>query len=221
MGQNVANGAALRVERTRKAILAAAGKLFLRDSFLRTSMDEVAETASVSKQTVYAHFASKEALFLEFVHALVGAAGDEIRQRLAGPETGWPLADYLADFARHQLAIVLTPELMQLRRLAIAEAGRFPDLGRMLHKMGPARSIELLQAAFRHYAALGQLQLDDPEEAASNFNWLVMGGPVNDAMMLGPEAIPPAARLEAHALECVRIFLAAYSPPQGLTPGSG
>lgn len=219
MGTNVANGAALRVERTRKAILAAARKLFLRDSFLRTSMDEVAEAAAVSKQTVYAHFGSKEALFLEFVHTLAGAAGDEIRERLAGPDSGRPVADYLTDFAHHQLAIVLTPDLMQLRRLAIAEAGRFPDLGRMLHKMGPGRSIDLLQQAFRQYADAGQLVLADPEEAASNFNWLVMGGPVNDAMMLGPEAIPSAERLEAHATECVRIFLAAYAPPSGTRTG--
>jgi TetR/AcrR family transcriptional regulator, mexJK operon transcriptional repressor len=65
-------------------------------------------------------------------------------------------------------------------------------------------------AAFGRYAAAGQLRMDDPRKAASFFNWLVMGGPANDAMLLGDTAIPDAATLEAHAREAVRIFLAAY-----------
>jgi hypothetical protein len=42
-----------------------------------------------------------------------------------------------------------------------------------------------------------------------------MGAPVNDAMILGDAAIPGRELLEAHAEECVRVFLAAYgaNPP--------
>lgn len=52
--------------------------------------------------------------------------------------------------------------------------------------------------------------LDRPTVAATHFNWLVMGEPVNKAMLLGDEAIPGAAALRRHAAEAVRVFLAAY-----------
>src|SRR5438874_1011894 len=41
-------------------ILEAATTLFLRRGYLGTSMDEIAALASVSKQTLYTHFADKE-----------------------------------------------------------------------------------------------------------------------------------------------------------------
>jgi TetR/AcrR family transcriptional regulator, mexJK operon transcriptional repressor len=47
-------------------------------------------------------------------------------------------------------------------------------------------------------------------EAATHFNWLLMSAPLNKAMLLGDEAIPKPAALRRHAIECVRIFLAAY-----------
>jgi TetR/AcrR family transcriptional repressor of mexJK operon len=39
-----------------------------------------------------------------------------------------------------------------------------------------------------------------------------MGEPVNQAMMLGDEAIPKPAALRRHAAAGVRVFLAAYGP---------
>lgn len=37
-----------------------------------------------------------------------------------------------------------------------------------------------------------------------------MGAPVNDAMLLGDDALPDKGAVRAHAQEAVRIFLAAY-----------
>ena len=209
----MADGAHARLERTRRTILAAAEELFLKHGLLGISMDQIAEAAVVSKQTVYAHFQSKEALFLEVVNTLTGAAGDQLQVSVADPPIEHKLEVYLLDFARQQLTIVLTPKLMQVRRLVIGELGRFPELGRALYKMGPGRSISRLERVFRHYRDARELVVVDLNEAASNFNWLIMGGPVNDAMMLGDEAIPGRERLEQHAVECVRVFIAAYGVP--------
>ena len=52
---------------SRGVIIEAATTLFLRNGYLGTSMDDVAALASVSKQTVYTHFADKEQLFTELV----------------------------------------------------------------------------------------------------------------------------------------------------------
>ncbi|WP_245317835.1 TetR/AcrR family transcriptional regulator [Ensifer sp. 1H6] len=140
-------------------------------------MDEVAAMAVVSKQTVYAHFGTKEALFLDIVTGMTGVAGDELEEQVADPIDGRPIEDFLLDFAEQQLAIVMTPRLMQLRRLVIGEAERFPELGKRLHAKGPRRSIDRLRKALAHYREAGDVEAQDLRAAASFFNWLVMGEP--------------------------------------------
>ena len=95
------------------------------------------------------------------------------------------LAADLRDLARRQLALVMQPKLMQLRRLVIAESGRFPELGRTFYEQGPGRTIAALAAAFERLAARGLLAARRPDLAAAQFNWLVMSAPLNQAMLLG------------------------------------
>lgn len=204
------SGAKTRVERTQRSIISAAADLFLKHGFLGTNMDEIAATAKVAKQTVYAHFQGKEALFLEVVRGMTGEAGDELQEQVADPEDDLSIEHFLLDFANWQLSIVMTPRLMQLRRLVIGEAERFPELGKALHERGPGRSIGRLARALARYKERGQIKAHDVDAAASFFNWLVMGAPVNDAMLLGNGAIPQPDALQAHSREAVRIFLAAY-----------
>ncbi|MCV0369724.1 TetR/AcrR family transcriptional regulator C-terminal domain-containing protein [Filomicrobium sp.] len=122
------------------------------------------------------------------------------------------IGDYLRAYAARQLLVVLTPRLMQLRRLVIGEAGRFPELGQALYEGRAARAIAALAAEFEQFVERGWLVLEDAHSAATHFNWLVMGEPVNKAMLLGDEAIPSPAALRQHAADAVRVFLAAYAP---------
>lgn len=202
-----------RSERKRQAILDAATEIFLRHGYLGASMDEVAAQAEVSKQTVYKQFESKEALFVEIVSGMTGAAGDKVQREIAKlGEQDDPEKELLA-YAERQLTVVLTPRLMQLRRLVIGEANRFPALGRALYDGGPGRAIAGLAMAFARWTERGLLEIEDPVAAASHFNWLVMGEPVNNAMLLGDESIPKPAALRRHAVDSVRVFLAAYGRP--------
>lgn len=200
-----------RTRRSRHKILAAAEACFLGTGYLGTSMDQVATAAGVSKQTVYSNFGSKEALFLEVIRAMTDSAAGRLKADAGNPAADPPLETFLFEFALQQLSIVLTPRLLQLRRLVIAEAERFPELGRALHRQGPARSIGRLTKAFERYAARGALNAPDLTTAATHFNWIVMGAPVNDAMFLGDAGIPSRSRLRKHAQESVRIFLAAFA----------
>lgn len=206
----MSNGAAKRLTRSRGKILAAAERLFLHNGFPGTTMDEVAATAGISKQTVYSHFGSKESLFVEVVENMTGGASQTLEQQVGDPDRDRPLEVYLLEFAREQLSIVLTPRLMQLRRLVIGEVERFPDLGRTLYRQGPRRSIERLAEVLHQRAGRGELSCADPHAAASYFNWLLMGEPVNRAMLLGDGGIPAHDSLREHAAETVRIFMAAY-----------
>jgi AcrR family transcriptional regulator len=207
----MSNGAETRIRRSREKILAAAEDVFLRHGFLGTNMDAVAEKAGVSKQTVYAHFRSKEALFMEVVEAMTGGAAQEIGEDLEDVFDDRPMTEYLLEVAVDQLTVVLTPRLMRLRRMVIGEVERFPDLGKSLYLHGPKRSIDRLARAFEHYSGIGELDTPDPNKAATQFNWIVMGAPTNAAMLLCDEGIPNQKQLRDHAREAVRIFLCAYA----------
>lgn len=199
-----------RSARKRRAILEAATEVFLKGGYLGTNMDEIAALSGVSKQTVYKHFASKEALFVEIVTTMTGAAGDLVYDDQPVLPGDGDVAAYLRDYALGQLTVVLTPRLMQLRRLVIGEVNRFPDLARVLYEGGPQRAISLLAAIFTDLAERGLLTIEDPIVAATHFNWLIMADPLNRAMLLGDDAIPSPEELRRHVAEGVRIFLAAY-----------
>lgn len=201
-----------RSERKRRAILDAAADLFLQNGYLGTNMDQVAQQAEVSKQTVYKQFACKEALFIAIVKNMTTDAGNRVHAEQQSLDNIGDIGDYLRAYAERQLLVVLTPRLMQLRRLVIGEAGRFPELGQALYEGGPGRAIAALAAEFEQFVERGLLALEDAYAAATHFNWLVMGEPVNKAMLLGDAAIPNAAALRRHAGDAVSVFLAAYAP---------
>jgi TetR/AcrR family transcriptional regulator, mexJK operon transcriptional repressor len=198
-----------RSARKRRAILEAARTAFLRNGYLGTSMDEIAASAGVSKQTVYKHFADKERLFVEIVTSTVDEVSDPVYQEVGELDTSADVASDLRELARRLLERVMQPRLLQLRRLVIGEAGRFPELGRVFYERGPGRTIGALAATFARLAAHGKLRVADPEVAAEQFNWLVMSAPLNEAMLLGTDEPLESAAVERHVAEAVRTFLAA------------
>ena len=142
-----------RSARKHRAILEAATTVFLRNGYLGTSMDEIAALAGVSKQTVYKHFADKERLFVEIVTNTVNEISDPVYEEVLNlADTGDIEAD-LRDLARRLLKGVMQPRLLQLRRLVIGEASRFPALGQTFYERGPGRTITALATTFERLAA--------------------------------------------------------------------
>ena len=199
-----------RSPRKRRAILEAARTAFLRSGYRGASMDEIAALAKVSKQTVYKHFADKERLFTEIVTSTVNEVADPVHDEVIHLEDSGDIEADLRDLARRTLAGVMQPRVLQLRRLVIGEAGRFPDLGRTFFEQGPGRTISALAAVFERLAVRGALRVDDPLLAAQHFNWLIMSIPLNRAMLLGDDRPLAAADLDRYAVAGVRVFLAAY-----------
>ena len=196
--------------RKRRAILEAATTVFLRKGYLGTSMDEVAALAAVSKQTVYKHFEDKQRLFSELVGATVNQVSDPVHEVVLQLEASDDLEASLRDLARRQLAIVMQPRLLQLRRLIIGEAARFPELGRTFYERGPERTIDALATSFASLARSGLLDIEDARLAAAHFNWLVMSIPLNEAMLRGTDEPASAAELDRYADAGVRAFVRAY-----------
>jgi TetR/AcrR family transcriptional regulator, mexJK operon transcriptional repressor len=199
-----------RSTRKRRAILEAATAVFLRNGYLGTSMDEIAALAGVSKQTVYKHFADKERLFVEIVTSTVDEISDSVHEEVLSIADSGEIEADLRDLAHRQLARVMQPRLLQLRRLVIGEASRFPELGATFYERGPRRTIAALATTFERLAARGVLRVEDPDLAAAQFNWLIMSAPINQAMLLGSDKTPTSARLQRYADDGVRTFLAAY-----------
>ena len=201
-----------RSARKRRSILDAGTTLFLSRGYLGTSMDEIATLAGVSKATVYKHFSDKERLFAEIVTNTVDEISEPNYQEVLNLRDSGDVEADLGELARRQLGRVMQPRLLQLRRLVIGEASRFPELGRVFYERGPGRTITALAAAFERLAERGALALDDPGLAAAHFNWLIMSIPLNRAMLLGEDEPPGAAELDRYASAGVTAFLRAYGP---------
>ncbi len=200
-----------RAERKRAAILQAASDVFLANGYVGASMDDVAARAGVSKQTLYKHFGDKETLFHELVITTVvtadAARGDE--PIVLGDDVE---AD-LRRFARHLLHGVMQPHVLQLRRVVIAEATRFPRLGREFHDVGLGKTVARLALTIGELQDRGVVDVADPELAAQHLNWLVLSIPLNRAMLLGDDHGVAAEELDRYADAGVAAFLRAYAPP--------
>jgi TetR/AcrR family transcriptional regulator, mexJK operon transcriptional repressor len=201
-----------RSARKRHAIVDAARELFLANGYQGTSMDEIAALAEVSKQTVYKNFADKRQLFAEIVLRATSRADEFVRALPQVLADAPDLEAGLRTLARRYLAAVMQPELLQLRRLVISEAGRFPDLARDYYKLVPDHVMTTLAVQFGDLLEKGLLDIDDPVAAAGHYAFLVLGLPLDRAMFLGAEhGLTPAA-MNKHADAAVGVFLAAYRP---------
>lgn len=200
-----------RSARKHQAIVEAATAAFMAKGYAGTSMDDIAKLAAVSKQTVYKHFADKEKLFAEIVLATTDRV-DAMIDLVAGIPTdadAGALEENLLRLARQFLTALTQPQVLQLRRLIIANADTFPDLGAAWYEQGFERVLATLAATFQRLADQGLLRIDDPLLAANHFSGMLLWIPVNKAMFHGgPQHTQ--AELDHYADEGVRVFLAAY-----------
>ncbi|MFF4017567.1 TetR/AcrR family transcriptional regulator [Streptomyces sp. NPDC001843] len=192
-----------------QAIMEAATAVFMEKGYAGTSMDDIAKLAAVSKQTVYKHFSDKEKLFAEIVLATTDRI-EAVIDLVAGiPVDADALEENLLRLARQFLTTLTQPQVIQLRRLIIANADAFPDLGATWYEQGFERVLATLADTFHRLADRGLLRIDDPLLAANHFSGLLLWIPVNKAMFHGsPQHTQP--ELDHYADAGVQIFLAAY-----------
>lgn len=74
---------------TRRALLDSATKLFAEEGYARTSLDEIAAGARVTKGALYGHFGSKQDLFRAVLQELEAATMAQVLQAAAGAPTAW------------------------------------------------------------------------------------------------------------------------------------
>jgi TetR/AcrR family transcriptional regulator, mexJK operon transcriptional repressor len=208
-----------RSARKRRAILEAATNIFLDKGYDGTTMDDIANLATVSKPTVYKHFADKEQLFANIVRSTADQVDDLVRvvvDTLTDPKD---VENSLTELARRLVTSLMQPQMLRLRRLVIANAERFPDVGRMWYELGFGRVLVTLATCLQRLTDHKLLRLDDPILAANHFVGLLLWIPLNKAMFSGDHRASEVD-LERYTRSAVRAFLTGYGH-QCLSPASG
>ena len=191
-------------------ILDAARRVFLERGLAGASIDEIAAQAGAGKPTIYARFPGKEALFGAVVMREVEGKVADVEGRL---RAGGSLEVRLREMAERILERALTIETIDLMRLSISEARRFPDLASSVHGMACERSAEavarLLGEAVRA-DELGALPAFGPERLPATARFLldVIFAPLIIKALFGEKLEVLRTRIEAHAARSVAMFLA-------------
>jgi AcrR family transcriptional regulator len=138
-----------RTQQTRERLRAAAHRLFLQQGYLATSIDAIlAEAGISSKETLYRHYANKEALFVDVLsHMTLEQPGfSEKLAALPMPHDLPSLRQALTQLSREILSMMSQPGYLPLVRMIIAEAPRFPQLGTLFFSTVTQRGLAILSA---------------------------------------------------------------------------
>lgn len=157
-----------QIRRGRKfdQVLKGARQVFLAQGFEGASVDDIARVAGVSKATLYSYFPDKRLLFTEVASCECGRQKDNA---LTAVDIEAPPRQVLAQVGRHFLGFILSDFGLSIFRICVAEADRFPDLGRQFYNSGPVMMRDALVGYLQAAAARGEVRIEDYELAAEQF----------------------------------------------------
>jgi TetR/AcrR family transcriptional repressor of mexJK operon len=194
----------------RAAILEAAMALFPSRGYDGTSVEAIAQSASVSKLTVYSHFADKETLFEA---AVTECCAQMLPHRLFELAPGLPVTEALTGIGRAFVDLMMDERAIALHRVMVAQAGQDRRLAEIFFSAGPRASLLEMESFLQAANAEGSLRVDAPDRAAEHF-FSLLKGVRHLRVLVGLSAPPPASEREAHVAEVVAFFLRAYAPRQ-------
>lgn len=187
-------------------ILRGAALVFAEDGYEGASMTRIAAAAGVSKGTVYNYFAGKRELFAAFMQR---EGTDRIVVLFDEVTPGTPAGPILTRICRRILEVLLSDAGLLVHRMAVAEAGKFPELAEVFWSVGPQRAIACLAEAVERLAADGQLQVADCHMAAEHLFGVLQTSLVLQRRLRLKAAVRPS-EIEAVAQGAVSFFLRAY-----------
>jgi len=195
-----------RGAKRRAEIASVAERVFLKRGFADTTMQMIASLAGGSKETLYRHFASKEALFAEIVdrRATLISGPQSALARDEEPET------VLCELGLGLMRLMMKSDTSSLLRIVVAEAPRSPQLARVFYARGPGATLDRLTDYLRVATRRRQLDCPQPLLAAKLF----IGSVVAQHHLYSLIGQPPAALCESemrkHVHAAVMMFLARY-----------
>lgn len=204
---------ARRGQALREHILDTAKLAFLEAGFERTSMDAIAARAETSKRSLYAHFPTKDALFLAVVERI---------RVLFGERMGAP-ADYseqpseaAVQYCGRFVQLLRWSSVGRMLRLGVAEAERLPDLAAGLYDVLFGATIRDLAA---HLEATSGLSAARAAAVAEELIGLAVH-PLLPRMLLGVDPLreempQPSSLAQEVDLDRIRQHLRTLMAPPG------
>jgi AcrR family transcriptional regulator len=196
-------------ELRRRAILQVASDAFLAQGFAATSMSEIAARLGGSKGTLYNYFRSKEELFAAIMIDICDGPANAVLDHM--PATDGDLRTALVELGVGLLSFLLTTPALAIHRVVVAEAHRFPELGRIFYETGPRPGIAKLTEFFREVVQQGQLRPTNPEILARRFKDLVLSD-IQSRRLWGVIDEQTPEQIRDHITESINVFLAAFGP---------
>ncbi len=157
----------------RQVFIDAARTLFFALGYAGTAMSTVATKVGGSKTTLWTYFPSKQDLFAAVVDDIVERYGSALEVDLQ-PQRD--VEDALRAFGAAMMATVLSPPILDLHRLVIGEAGRFPEIGQLFYERGAKRGKAKLATFIASAMSQGRLRNGDPMVAAQHFAFMCQSG---------------------------------------------
>jgi len=191
-----------------RQLLEAAHALFLEHSYDSVSTDAIAKAAKVSKATLYVYFPSKEALFATLVSQQCRQTAQAMMISASASDD---VEEALRRIAQNFMGMFATTDALAFYRTIIAQIPRFPQLGQVFFESGPKILRERVEDFLRDAAARGDLEIPDPQLAASQFLQLVsVDVPLTGLLGLGPLQ---QDRIEVAIESGLALFLKGYRSP--------
>lgn len=192
----------------RQAILDTAYRLFRAQGFDRTSVSEITAEVGGSKATIYSHFPSKEALFVECMMAAAENYMAGTLKHLDASSANPAVA--LVEFGKSFLNFICSAEQLEVRRLMIAEARRSATGKLFFDKITVLRAH--VSAFMSACMASGTLRRDDPALAADHLGALLEAEIFEPLLLRVREGSPDEKEIVLAAKRAVTAFLRAYAP---------
>ena len=143
-----------------EALTKTALEMFLDQGYEAVSLDDLIARVGGSRRNIYQHFGSKEGLFIAAVSTVCEELTAPIKS-LKIPLSG-DAAAALFLFGKAVLERVLLPRTLDMTRLMIAEAVRFPDLAQTLWRSGHEQPALVLAEWITHQQKTGVLRKGQP-----------------------------------------------------------
>ena len=157
-------------DRQRDHVVETGRLIFLERGFGRTTMDEVAARARISKQTLYRFFANKSALF-----AAVVEAHRHSMLALPGDYDHLPIAEALAAIARRDIGAEEDRDRHALLEMAFHESVAHPELRETILVHGVEKARADLARWLEARARSEPLAIGDPDDLARILMDLIFG----------------------------------------------
>jgi TetR/AcrR family transcriptional repressor of mexJK operon len=191
-------------ERVRR-VLEAAKKHFTDHGYEGVSLDAIAETAGVSKVTIYSYFPTKEALFQAAVTYRVDRQFEGVDWQALDPEKP---ADALSSIGRAFLALMRSPDVINHHRMLFGAQRADPAPAEGFFTAGPLKVVDAVAQYLRAADRAGSLRIPDARRAADQYLALFLGlGHIHALLGLGL----PGKREDQELLRSnVELFLNAH-----------